>query len=181
MANPESGSRYLIEMKSGSETMGPQCSKSFLQIVACDHLLNFLPFDFSVVLALDVPELWAPHDALVHGAHGQVLVVLFWPRFIHGLSVSTLACNLKGSLTRDFRLKVFFLHEPVFPPSVLIGPFWIFYENSRDICNCNFVFITCNKLFTCVNNTDGGILSPVSLLPAIKTCSGLSKIHDTSD
>ncbi len=134
--------------QTGSKTKGPKCSRSFLQIVACDYLMNFLPFDFSVVLALDVPELWAPHDTLVNGAHSQVLVVLFWPRYniIHGLSLSTLPylATLKKVCQEIFDFS--FFHEPVslWPPSVL-GPFWTFTKIREDICN--FVFITSNKLF----------------------------------
>ncbi len=132
---------------------------------------TFLPFDFSVVLALDVPELWTPHDALVHGAHSQVLVVLFWPTYntIHGLSVSTLSCNLKGSLTRDFRLQFFSRTSFPLAPSVL-GPFWIFTKIREDICN--FVFITSSKLFTSVNNTDDSILSPLSFYQRLSLVPG---------
>ncbi len=113
MTNPESGFRSLIETKPNPKQWDPKQSRSFLQTIACDHLMNLLPFDFSVVLALDVPELWAPHDAFVHGAHGQVLVVLFRPRYniITACQCQHHLAKLKGVWHEIFDFR--FFHESV--------------------------------------------------------------------
>ncbi len=64
---------------------------------------------------------------------------------------------LKGSLTRDFRLQVFF-HESVSlrPPSIPLEPFWILSKIRGDIRELLFITgdnDTCNKLFSGVNDT----------------------------
>ncbi len=62
--------------------------------------------------------------------------------------------SLKGSLTRDFRLQVYFMNQ--FPPGpgppiIPLGSFKIFPKNRID--TGNFVNDTTDKLFAIVNDT----------------------------
>ncbi len=67
--------------------------------------------------------------------------------FIHLIVVTYLLRNkqFKGSLTRNFRSQ-FFFHESVYPnpPSIPLGPFWIFFENSRRYSRIN-VYHRCQR------------------------------------
>ncbi len=81
---------------------------------------------------------------------------------------------IEGTLTRDFRLQVFFSINQLSPGPLSIpeGPFQIFTKIRADIRNSVFtagVNDTNDKLFISVNDT-GDNLSPVSLSPAICHC-----------
>ncbi len=65
--------------------------------------------------------------------------------------------SVKGSLTRDFRSQ-FFFHESVSsrPPSIPVGPFWIFSKIRGDVRELMFITgvnDTGEKLFSGVNDT----------------------------
>ncbi len=71
--------------------------------------------------------------------------------------------GLKESLTRDFRLQVFF-HESVSPrpPSIPLEPFWIFSKIRGDIRELMFITgVNDDKLFSGVNDTGEKFITDV--------------------
>jgi hypothetical protein len=84
--------------------------------------------------------------------------------------------NIKGSLTRDFRLQVFFMNQC--PPGSLVLP-WGRFEFFR-----KFAEIFWNKCLSPVSTILAINCSPVSTIPGINPCHGvlvIAGVVDTSD
>ncbi len=85
------------------------------------------------------------------------LVVNFVVLFLeHLLMLPPGLTEIKGSLTRDFRLQVFFMNQCPPGPQVLHWSLLNFFENSRSIRELIFitgVVDTGDKLFSGVNDT----------------------------
>jgi hypothetical protein len=87
--------------------------------------------------------------------------------------------NFKGSLTRDFRLQVFFMNQCPLGPQVFHWSHFEFFRKFAEIfANYCLSPVSTTTVINCsaVSTTQAKNLLPVSLTPAINLCHGFSVI-----